>query len=154
MAVTTAITNQFKLDILKGGIRFGGTATDTFKMGLFDQNSGIAGTYGAATTSFTDVTGGTDECSGTGYSTGGTAVTPTLSTAGTTTYVDFTDAQWTTASFTSRACILYDDTTQNGATTDLAIALWDFAADKTVSSGTFTIVMPTADTSNALLRLS
>lgn len=154
MAVTTAITNQFKLDILKGGCQFGGTATNTFKMALFDQNSGISGTYGAATTSYTDITGGTDELSGTGYSTGGTAVTPTLSTAGTTTYVDFTDASWTTATFTTRATCLYNDTVANGATADLAIALWDFAADKSVSSGTFTIVMPTADTSNALLRLS
>lgn len=146
MAITTCITNQFKLDILKAAIRFGGTATSTFKIALYTSSA----TLDATTTAYS----ATNEISGTGYSAGGVAVTPTLSSAGSTTYVDFSDAQWTSASFTARGCLLYDDTTTNGGTTDCAIAIWDFGSDKTVSSGTFTIVMPTADTSNALLRLS
>jgi len=146
MAITTCITNQFKLDILKGAVRFGGTATDTFKMALYTSSA----TLDATTTAYS----ATNEISGTGYSAGGVAIAPTLSASGATTYVDFADAQWTTASFTARGCTLYDTTINNGGTTNLVIAIWDFGSDKTVASGTFTIVMPTADTSNALLRLS
>jgi hypothetical protein len=149
MAITTCLTNQFKLDILKGGIRFGGTATDTFKVALYTSSA----TLDATTTAYS----ATNEISGTGYSAGGTAVVPTLSAAGTTTYIDFTDAQWTTATFTARGMMLYRSGAGgggNGTTTDLAIGIWDFGSDKSVSAGTFTIVMPAADTSNALIRLS
>lgn len=146
MAITTCITNAFKLDILKGAHQFGGTATNTFKWALYTSSA----TIDATTTAYS----ATNEISGTGYSAGGAATAPTLSAAGATTYVDMADAQWTTATFTARGTVLYNDTASNGGTADGAIAAWDFGSDKSVSAGTFTIVMPTADTTNALLRLS
>ena len=143
MAITTCITNQFKLDILKGGHQFGGTATGTFKWALY-----VTATMGATTNAYT----ATAEITGTGYTATGVGTAPTLSASGTTTYVDFVDPQWTASSFTADGTLLYCSSIANGATTNGSIGLWDFSGPKTVSSGTFTIVLPTADTTNAILR--
>jgi hypothetical protein len=162
MAVTTAIGNQFKLEVLRGAIHFGrynaANTLDTFKWGLFKSATGR--TYNGSTNSakWADVTAATtDETSGTGYTTGGVATTASTSVAGTTTYVDFVDPQWTGSSFTASATALYDDSTlanDQAEFADTIVAFWDFGGDKTVSSGTFTIVLPTADTTNAILRFT
>lgn len=130
------------------------TATgDSFKIALIKIS--MTGTYGAATTNYTDVTGNSDEVSGTGYSAGGTALTnvsPT--TSGTTGFVDFSpDPSWTSASFSTAGCILYNNT-QRGPVATRALSVHDFGGTQTVTSGTFTAVFPTPDASNAILRLS
>jgi hypothetical protein len=127
---------------------------DTFKIALFKV--GVAGTYGAATTNYTDMTGNSDEVpNGSGYTTGGATLTnvdPT--TSSTTAFIDFTpDPSWTSASFSTTGALIYNST-RNGPTATLATSVHDFGGTQTVSAGTFTAVMPTPDASNAILRLA
>lgn len=128
-------------------------AGDAFKLALIKV--GPAGTYGAASVNFSDITGNSDEASGTGYTTGGIALTNvTPTTSGTTGLTDFSpDPSWTSASFSATACMTYN-TSQRGETANRAISTHDFGGTQTVTSGTFTIVIPVADASNAILRIS
>lgn len=126
---------------------------DSFKIALIKVAP--AGTYGAASTNYTDITGNSDEVSGAGYTAGGVAmvnVSPT--TSGTTAFVDFSpDPAWTSASFSTTAAMIYNNS-QRGPTATLATSTHDFGGTQTVSSGTFTAVMPTADSSSAILRIA
>lgn len=125
---------------------------DTFKVALIKAS--MSGTYGAASTNYTDITGNTDETSGTGYTAGGnslTNVSPT--TSGTTAFVDFADSSWTSASFSTTACMIYNNS-RRGPTATRACSVHDFAGTQTVTAGTFTLVFPTPDASNAILRLA
>jgi hypothetical protein len=149
MATTTAMTTSFKQEILEGVHNFLLSGGSTFKLALI--KSAPAGTYGAASTSYTNITGNTDEASGTGYTTGGATLTridPT--TSGTTAFTDFADVQLTTATITASACMIYNDTDVG----DAAVSTHDFAGDKTASGGNFDITMPTADATNAILRIA
>ena len=136
-----------------GSISTVNAAADVFNIALIKASP--SGSYGAATTNYTDVTGNSDETSGSGYTAGGTALTnvsPTIS--GTTAFVDFSpDPSWTSASFSTDGAIIYN-TNQRGETATLATSVHDFGGTQTVASGTFTAVMPTADSSNAILRLA
>jgi len=151
MAITSAVTNTFKAEVLKGGHNFntsGGTpAGNAFKIALYDNSA----TLGTTTT----VYNASDEVSGSGYSAGGNALTNTgVGTTTTTSFTDFSDTSWTSASFTARGCLIYNTTAVTGFTTNRAVCAVDFGGDKTVSSGTFTIQFPTNDSSSAILRLS
>lgn len=126
---------------------------DVFKAALIKDSP--AGTYGAATTNYTDVTGNSDEVpNGSGYTTGGvtlTNVSPVVS--GTVGFIDFTpDPSWSSATFSAAGFIIYNST-QRGPLATRATSVYDFGGNQSVSNGTFTIVMPTADSSNAVLRI-
>lgn len=124
---------------------------DTFKLALIKV--GPAGTYGAASTNYTDITGNSDEASGTNYTAGGNSLTnisPT--TSGTTSFVDFSDTSWTTATFSTTAAMIYNSS-RRGPTATRACSTHDFGGTQSVTAGTFTIVFPTADASNAILRI-
>lgn len=144
MAISQAMVTSFKKDILDGTFDFSSGTTQTFKIALYTSSA----TLDATTTAYS----ATNEVSGTGYTAGGTALTiaanPT--TSGTTAYLDFADATWTTATITARGALIY---LANG-TTNPAIAVLDFGADKTSTAGDFTVVFPTADASNAIVRIS
>lgn len=129
------------------------TVGDTFKMALIKV--GMAGTYGAATNSYADITGNTDEVTGTGYTAGGTALTNVDPTStGTTAFTDFSpDPSWTSASFSTTGCMIYNST-QNGDLANAACSVHDFGGTQTVAAGTFTAVLPTPDSSNAILRIA
>jgi len=104
---------------------------------------------------YADVTA--SEVSGTGYTAGGQALTnvdPT--TSGTTAFTDFADETWTTASITARGALIYNSTpnTTSIALTNPAVVVLDFGADKTSTAGDFTVVFPTADASNAIIRIA
>jgi len=132
-----------------GTVNFTG---DTWKAALIKVAA--AGTYGASSTNYTDVTGNTDETSGTGYTAGGnslTNVSPT--TSGTTAFVDFADTSWTTASFSTIGCVIYNNN-RRGPVATRAASFHDFAGTQTVTVGTFTLVFPTPDSTNAILRLA
>jgi len=122
---------------------------NTFKIALIKV--GPAGTYGAASTNYSNITGNTDETTGTGYSAGGislTNVTPTSTS--TTAWWSFSpDPSWTGASFSTTGCMIY-----NSSASNKAVSTHDFGGTQTVSSGTFTVVMPTANSSTAILRLA
>ena len=172
MAITSAICNSFKQELLVGTHDFTATTGDTFKLALFTSSA----TLGAGTTAFAT----TNEISGTGYTSGGatlTSVTPTtdystseeitntsgtaytaggatltnsgVSLSSTTAFTDFADVSYTSASFTANGALIYNDDQS-----DKAVAVIAFGGDKTVSSGTFTIQFPTADASNAIIRIA
>lgn len=126
---------------------------DVFKLALIKVSP--TGTYDAGTTNYTDVTGNSDEiANGNGYTTGGIALTnagPT--TSGTTAFTDFADVSWTSATFSVRGCIIYN-TTQRGPIATRGVAVFDFGGTQQVTAGTFTLVFPTPDSSNAILRIA
>jgi len=134
---------SFKKEILTATHDFTTSTGSTFKLALYDNNA----SFTAATTAYT----ATDEISGTGYSAGGgtlTNVTPT--TSGTTALTDFADLTFSAATITARGALIYNDT----AAGDPSVVVLDFGADKTSTAGDFTIVFPTADASNAIIRIA
>lgn len=145
MAITTAMCTSFKSELL------GGTHdldTHTLKLALIKASP--SGTYGAATTNYSDVTGNSDEATGTGYTAGGQNLDgATISTDGTTAIVDFTDEVFTSATVSADGCIIY-----NSSASNKAIAVIDFGGTKTSTNGDFTIQFPAADASNAIIRIA
>ena len=145
MAISSAICNSFKQEILVGTHNFTASSGNTFKIALFTSSASL----GAGTTAYSTSNEITNS-SGTAYTAGGatlTSVTPT--TDGTTAVCDFADVSFTSASFTANGCLIYNDDQS-----DKACAVVAFGSDKTVTSGTFTIQFPTADASNAIIRLA
>ena len=145
MAITSAICTSFKVELLKGVHNFTATTGDTFKIALYDSDA----TLGASTTAFSTSEEITNT-SGTAYTSGGATLTSVTPVASSTTAVcDFADVSFTSASFTANGCLIY-----NSSQSDKAVAVIAFGGDKTVSSGTFTIQFPTADASNAIIRIA
>jgi hypothetical protein len=145
MAITSAICTSFKQEILVGTHNFTATSGNTFKIALFTSDASL----GAGTTAYSTSNEITNS-SGTAYTAGGatlTSVTPT--TSGTTALCDFADVSFTSATFTANGALIYNDTQS-----DKAVAVIAFGGDKTVTSGTFTIQFPTADASNAIIRIA
>ena len=143
MAITSAICNSFKTEILTGTHNFTASSGDTFNLALYTSSA----TLNKSTTAYTT----SEEVSGSGYTAKGnalTSVTPALSTD--TAVCDFADTSFTSASFTARGCLIFNDS----ASGDPAVCAIDFGSDKTVTSGTFTIQFPTADASNAIIRIA
>lgn len=150
MAATTAMCTSFKVEILKAQHNFLLTGGNTFKMALI--KSGMAGTYGAASTNYSNITGNSDEPANSGtYSAGGatlTRVDPTSS--GTTAYTTFSSpVTWTTATLSAAACMIYNTTNSNSS-----VSVHDFGGTVSSTAGTFTVTLPTADASNAILRIA
>ena len=147
MAITQAMCTSFKVELLTGGHNFTNTTGDTFNLALFRATASISGTFGAGTTNYSDM--GADEASGANYSAGGDAltnVTPTSS--GTTAFTDFSDLVFSNVTITTSGCLIY-----NTSLSDAAVAVFDFGGDKTATAGDLTIIFPTADASNAIIRL-
>jgi hypothetical protein len=145
MAITSAICTSFKQELLVGTHNFTATTGNTFKIALFTSSA----TLGASTTAFSSSNEITNS-SGTAYTSGGatlTNITPALSS--TTAVCDFVDVSFTSASFTANGALIYNSSQSNKAVASIA-----FGGDKTVSSGTFTIQFPTADSTNAIIRLA
>jgi hypothetical protein len=140
---------SFKLELLTAIHAFtttvarGATTADTFKIALYTSSA----TLDATTTAYSATN---EVASGGGYTTGGNTLASTTTTSsGTTAYVDFADSSWTSATFTSRGALIYNSTQSNKS-----VVVLDFGSDKTVSAGTFTVVFPTNDASNAIIRLA
>ena len=140
---------SFKKELLYGAHDFDASSGDTFKIALYTSSA----TMTAATTAYAT----TNETSGTGYTAGGgalTSVDPTSS--GTTALTDFVDETFSTVTITARGALIYNTTpnTTSISLTNPAVVVLDFGADKTATSGDFTIVFPTADASNAIIRIA
>lgn len=156
-AVIASIDSATQVTLSKAHTGTITTATITFtgdaiKLALIKVTP--AGTYGAGSVNYSDITGNSDEASGSGYSAGGIAlVNSTPTTSGTTAFTDFADVSWTSASFSTTACMIYN-TSQRGETANRAISTHDFGGTQTVTAGTFTLVFPTPDSSNAILRIA
>ena len=140
---------SFKNELLYGVHDFDASTGDTFKIALYTSSA----TLDASTTAYS----ATNEVSGTGYSAGGQALTnvnPT--TSGTTAFTDFDDETFTTATITARGALIYNTTpnTTSISVSNPSVVVLDFGADKTSTAGDFTIVFPTADASNAIIRIA
>ena len=143
MAITQAMTTSFKVGILDGSFNFNTGTSQVFKIALYTSSATISASTTAYTTS--------NEVVGTGYTAGGATLTisqvPT--STGTTAFLSFADVTWSTATITARGALIY---LANG-TTNPSVAVLDFGADKTSTAGNFTIQMPAADASNAIIRI-
>ena len=131
------------------GVHDFANGADTMKMALYTSSA----TLDATTTAYS----ATNETSGTGYSAGGQALTNVdPATSGTTAYTDFADETWSTASITARGALIYNSTpnTTSISVTNPSVVVLDFGADKTSTAGDFTVVFPTADASNAIIRIA
>jgi hypothetical protein len=138
MAITQAMCTQFKRDVMLG---LHDLDSDTIRIALFTSSA----TLNATTTAYAT----TNEISGAGYTAGGVALASASvinnSTSG---CFDATDPEWTSATFTARGALIYNDTES-----DLAIAVLDFGGDFTVAGGTFKIVFPAQTKDTAIVRI-
>lgn len=143
MAITQAMCTSFKQALLDGEMDFSSDTAQTFKIALYTSSA----TLDASTTAYS----ATNEVSGTGYSAGGNTLTISANptTSGTTAFLDFADTTWSTATITARGALIY----QSGGSNP-AVAVLDFGGDKTSTAGDFTIQFPTADASNAIIRIA
>ena len=145
MAITTAMCTSFKSELL-GGLH--DLDTDTLKLALIKASP--SGTYNAATTNYSNVTGNSDEASGTNYSAGGQALgSAAITVSGTTAIVDFADEVFANVTVSCDGCIIY-----NTANSNSAIAVIDFGGTVSATAGDLTIEFPTADASNAVIRIA
>lgn len=140
MAITTAIASSFKLELMQGIHLFEGT--DTYKMALY-TNSAV---LGASTTAYT----ATGEVTGDGYTAGGETLTLTNAVlSGTTSFIDFDDPVWASSTITARGFLIY-----NSSKSNKAVYAFTFGADRSSDNGPFTVQMPVADATNAIIRLT
>ena len=142
MAITQAMCTSFKKELLEGVHNFKNSGGSTFKLALFTSSA----TLGASTTAYAT----TNEVTGTGYSAGGASLTRVdPSTSGTTALTDFADETFSTATITANGALIY-----NSSASDKAVIVLAFGGDKTSTAGDFTIQFPTADASNAIIRIA
>jgi hypothetical protein len=145
MAISQAMATSFKVQLLQGAQNFNTGTTKTYKIALYTSSA----TLGAGTTTYSGSTTG-EVANGGGYTTGGKTLTvsqiPTSSS--TTAYIDFADVTWTSATITARGALIYN------STDDTAVAVLDFGSDKSSTDGDFTIIFPTPDASNAIIRIA
>jgi len=142
MAITQAMATSFKKELLEAKHNFLASGGNSFKLALYTSSA----TMTAATTAYVT----TNEVTGTNYTAGGSALTNVNpSSSGTTGFTDFADLTFGTATITARGCMIYNDTNA-----DRAVAVFDFGGDKTSTAGSFTISFPTANASNAVIRIA
>lgn len=151
ITVTTAMPTSFKVEILTATHNFTASTGNTFKLALMKATAAGSGTYGAATTNYSNLTGNSDElANGSGYTTGGNTLTSVTPVADSTTAVcDFADTTWTSASFTTCGGLIY-----NSSSSNRACAVLSFGGDQTVSSGDFQIQFPAPTAAAAIIRIA
>ena len=152
MAIASVLQDSFKEQLLGGYHSFNASgdtrAGSAFKIALYTSSADLT------TTTTVYVTSG-EVASGGGYTTAGETLTNTgVAKSTVTSYTDFSDVSWTSASFTARGCMIYNSSSISGLTLNSSVCTIDFGGDKTVSSGTFTIQFPTNDSSDAIIRIT
>lgn len=149
ITITTAMPTSFKVEILKAVHNFTTSTGNTFKIALFKATAAGSGTFGAATTNYSDMS--TDQlANGSGYTTAGNTLSSVTPVADSTTAVcDFADTSWTSATFTTCGALIYNSTASGAA-----CAVLSFGGDQQVSSGDFTIQFPAAAAATAIIRIA
>jgi PKD repeat protein len=143
MAISQAMCTSFKVELLEGVHNFKNSGGSTFNLALYTSSA----TMSASTTAYST----NQEASGTNYTAKGASLTRVdPSSSGTTALTDFADLTFGTATITARGCMIFNDS----ASGDPAVAVFDFGGDKTSTAGAFTIQFPTADASNAIIRIA
>jgi hypothetical protein len=146
MAISQAVTTSFKVELLGGQHDFR-SAADAMKIALYTSSASLD----ATTTDYS----ATNEVVGTGYTAGGAALTQvTPTSSGTTAFTDFADVTWSVSTITARGALIYNTETDGGSGTTESILVLDFGTDKSSTAGDFTVSFPTADASNAILRIA
>jgi|ETNvirnome_2_300_1030623.scaffolds.fasta_scaffold03573_10 hypothetical protein len=142
MAIISGMTTSFKKEILEG-VHNLDSAGDTFYIALYGSSASLS----QLTTAYTS----SGEVTGTGYVAAGSALTSSgVSTSGLTAYVDFNDVAWTTSTITARGALIYNSSLVGNN----SVCVLDFGSDRIVSAGTFTIEFPTADSTDAMIRIT
>jgi len=146
MAISQAMCTSFKIALLDGEMDFSSNTGQTFKIALYTSSA----TLGASTTAYATTN---EIANGNGYTTGGYSLTistnPTNGGSGTTAFLDFGDAVWPNATITARGALIYKSGGGNPS-----VAVLDFGADKTSTSGDFTVQFPAGDATNAIVRIA
>lgn len=143
MAISTAMCTSFKSQLMSALHDFDNPGGNTFKIALYTSSA----TLGATTTAYSATN---EVATGGGYTAGGntlTSVSPT--TSGTTAYVDFADTTWSSSTITANGALIYNANSSNAAVVVLA-----FGSDKSSSNGDFTIIFPTANATDAIIRIA
>jgi hypothetical protein len=143
MAITQALPNSFKKQLLDGDQDFSSAGGDVFKLALYVSTA----TLGAATTSYT--TSGEVSASGAYTAGGGTLVNSGTSVVSTVAFTDFADLSFTGVTLTARGALIYNTSFSNAA-----VAVLNFGADKTATAGTFTVQFPAFTSSAAIIQIS
>ena len=145
MGITTAMCTSFKQELL-GGLH--DLDTDSIKLALIKPSN--SGTYGVATTNYSNVTDNSDESSGTNYSAGGQALgSPSITVSGTTAMVDFADEVFSNVTTSADGCIIY-----NTANSNSAICVIDFGGTVSATAGDLTIEFPAVGASTTVIRIA
>jgi hypothetical protein len=143
MTISQAMPTSFKKELLEAVHNFSNPGGNTFKIALYTSSASL----GESTTAYTT---SNEVANGNGYTTGGnTLVSVTPTTGGTTAFTDFADTTWTTATITANGALIY-----NSSQSNKAVAVLAFGGDKTSTAGDFTIVFPTANASDAIIRIA
>lgn len=143
MAITQAMCSTFKGEVMQALHNFDASTGNTFKLALYTSSANL----GASTTAYTAI----GEVANSGsYTAGGGALTNQgVSVSGTTGFTDFADISFTSATITARGALIYNSTNSNRA-----VCVLDFGGDKTSTAGTFSIIFPTANATDAIIRIA
>ncbi|BCV04773.1 MAG: hypothetical protein CM15mV91_070 [uncultured marine virus] len=148
MAITQAVCDSFKKELLEGEHDFRSSGGDQFKLALYGSSASLSNTTTAYTTSQEVSASGT-------YSAGGGNLTSTGAAAtNNTSFIDFSDISFTSASISAQAAVIYNSNTSATTNTNAAVMVLDFGAVKTSTSGTFTVQFPTNNATSAILRIT
>jgi hypothetical protein len=139
---------SFKKELMTATHNFTNSSGNTFKLALYDNSA----SFNAATTAYT--TSNEVSNSGTYAAGGGTLTNVTPTTSGTTAFTDFADLTFTSATITARGALIYNTQTAGGSGTTDTVVVLDFGSNKSSTSGDFQVVFPTADASNAIIRIA
>ena len=144
MAITQAMCDSFKVQILSGQQNLVSGSTSTYKLALYTSSA----TLSNATTAYTTVNEVTS--SGSNYTAGGNTLTVSTSptSTGNVAFLSFANSSWTNANITANGALIYN------STANTAVAVLAFGGDKTATNGTFSVIFPTSDASNAIIRIA
>jgi hypothetical protein len=144
MAIQQGMCDQFKVQILSGQQNLVSGSSSTYKLALYTSSA----TLSNATTAYTTV--GEVTSSGSNYTAGGNTLTVSTSptSTGNVAFLSFANSSWTNANITANGALIYN------STANTAVAVLAFGSDKTATNGTFSVIMPTADASNAIIRIA
>ena len=144
MAITQAMCTSFKKELLEGKHNFMLSGGDTFKIALYTSSASLA----ASTTAYT--TSNEVASSGNYTAKGNTLTNVDPSSSGTTALTDFADTTWSSSTITAYGAMIFNEDTSG----DTSVLILSFGADKTSTAGDFTIAFPTADASDAIIRIA
>ena len=141
MAITQGMCDSFKVQLLNGAQNF---SSNTYKIALYTSAATLSNSTAGYTTSG-------EIAAGNGYTTGGNILTvsQTPTNTGNVAFLSFANSSWSNATITANGALIYNNTNANTAVAALA-----FGSDKTSTSGTFTVIFPTADATSAIIRIA